>query len=421
MHLGCYNNFMLHKTIKNPELLAPAGDLEKLETAIRFGADAVYVGAGDFSLRANSTSFNLEKLAKGVAFANKNNAKVYLAMNIFPFDEDICQMIKYLREAINIGIDAVIVSDIGLINLIKKENLPVNIHLSTQANTINSEAVKFWKDFGVKRVVLSRELSLAQVKEIKESVPDIELELFIHGAMCMSYSGRCLLSKHMANRSANRGDCAQPCRFKYHLKEATRPDDQFTIEEDSRGTYIINSKDLCMIEHIPELMGTGIDSFKIEGRMKTAYYVAITTKTYRRAIDEYIASPLSYKYNPEWLDELKKISHRHYTTGFYFGNDNKENILSSAYINNYSFVGVTKNHEMETNRIKVEGRNLFNTNDELDVIDPNNPKIQTIKILKIFDKSNKLISKAHNGYIVSVEISPQIKISADSILRRKKL
>ena len=396
---------MVHK----PELLIPAGDLEKLETAVRFGADAVYVGAGPYSLRTHQTAFSIEQLRQGLDFAHKHNVKVYLAMNIFAFDEDLSPMLDYLKQAIPLGIDAVIISDPGLLNSIDSKK--IKIHLSTQANTLNSEAVKFWKNQGVKRIVLGRELTLAQVEKIRQAVPGIELELFVHGAMCMSYSGRCLLSKHMTDRSANRGECTQPCRWEYRLKEVTRPDDEFLIEEDARGTYVMNSKDLCMIEHIPELIDAGVDSLKVEGRMKSSYYVALVTKVYRKALT-------SNEYNPTWKIELEKVSHRNYTTGFYMGEDDRENLGTSSYIRNYAFVGRVKSHNLQENKLGIKARNYFAVGDELEIIDPKVDAIRKIKVTNIINPEGESSSEAHNNHHVFIPLDNSAKVSPHSILRR---
>ena len=404
--------------IKKPELLIPAGDLEKLQTAVRFGADAVYVGAASYSLRAQQTSFSIDDLRKGVAFAHKHKVKVYLALNIFAFDEDLSKMMVYLKKAVKAGIDAVIVSDAGAISLIRQLSKRIKIHLSTQTNIINSEAVKFWHKSGVQRVVLGREISLTQAGKIKKKVPKIELELFVHGAMCMSYSGRCLLSKHMTGRSANRGECTHPCRWEYKLKEVTRPDEEFLIEEDQRGTYIMNSKDLCMIEHIPELVEAGIDSFKVEGRMKSPYYVALVTKIYHRAIDSYFSNLKKYKHNPEWRKELEKVSHRGYSTGFYFGKDDTESVDFGGNVRNYDFVGVV--HGQKDDQIEIKARNYFAVGDKLDVIDPTNREIRQLKVEQLKKVSGEEIDKAHNRYHVYVKSNPEVKISKFSLLRRKR-
>jgi len=385
--------------------------MEKLRNAVLFGADAVYLGAGPYSLRAQQTAFDIDELKEAVNFCHENKVKVYLAMNIFAFDEDLPKMTDYLAQAIKAGTDAVIVSDIGLLALIKKLNQKIKIHLSTQTNTLNSEAVKFWYDQGIRRVVLGREISLAQAKEIKNRVPRMELELFVHGAMCISYSGRCLLSKHMTGRSANRGECTQPCRWEYRLKEVARPDEEFRIEEDGRSTYIMNSKDLCLIEHLPELRDAGIDSFKVEGRMKSPYYVALVTKIYRQAID-------ADKYDPKWKEELLKVSHRQYTTGFYFGETDRENVEGGNNIRDYNFVGVVEGHN--NGSLEVKARNYFALGDDLEIIDPASREIVRFKVKDLKTIDGQPIKQAHNENHVLIGSKIPQKVSKSSLLRRKR-
>ncbi len=405
------------------ELLAPAGDLEKLKTAVRFGANAVYCGAGSYSLRAPETSFSLGDLEEGIRFAHDHGCLIYLAMNIFAFDEDFEEMMAYFKEAVEVGIDAVIVSDPGVIRRIRELGFKTKIHLSTQANTTNSESVKFWRDHGVGRIVAARELSLLQLEDIKKKVPEIELEVFVHGAMCIAYSGRCLLSSFLNNRSANRGFCSQPCRWEYRLKEAVSCEEQ-VIHEDARGTYILNSRDLCMIEHIPRLAGAGVDSLKIEGRMKTAYYVAAVTRIYRAALDSYFKSKEAYQFMPVWLDELKKVSHRPYTTGFYLPGllDDTEYTADSSYIRGYNFVGVVDEHDLDNNIIKIKARNRFALGDVLEIIDPCYPEIIKFKADLITDqKTGNSLKEAHNSYLVSVPLKETsgCKISKDALIRAK--
>ncbi len=405
------------------ELLSPAGNLEKLKTAVRYGADAVYCGGGDFSLRAADTSFSLRDLASGVAFAHQNNCKVYLAMNIFAFDNDFKPMLSYLKKAVEVGIDAVIISDPGLLYCIKQSGIDVKVHLSTQANTTNSESVKFWHSQGVSRIIMSRELSLDQIAEIKKQVPEVELEIFVHGAMCVAYSGRCLLSKLLNDRSANRGLCAQPCRWEYTIREVGRKE-ELTIGEETRGTYILNSRDLCLVEHIPALVAAGIDSIKIEGRMKTAYYVAATTRVYRAALDRFSLEGSNYRNDPEWVNELARVSHRPYSTGFYLpetGSD-KEYMEDSSYIRNYDFAGVVAGHCTDKNLVKISVRNMIKTGDILEVLDFNNPEIIKLEIKVIEDcDQGKIIESAHNGYTVNITPGKKIKLqlSENALVRRK--
>ncbi len=405
------------------ELLAPAGNLEKLKTAVRFGADAVYCGVGSYSLRAADASFGTEDLAEGINFAHSHNRRVYLALNIFAFDEDLRAVVEHAEKALELGADAFIVSDPGVAALLLKLNPAVKIHLSTQANTTNSESVKFWNDRGVKRIVLARELSLDQVGVIKKNNPAAELEIFVHGAMCISYSGRCLLSQFLNERSANRGLCTQPCRWEYRIREAGRRE-ELGIIEDSRGTYILNSRDLCLIEHIPELAASGVDSLKIEGRMKTAYYAAAVTRIYRQALDCYNRSPETYRCNPGWLAELKKVSHRPYTTGFYLPGkgDAAEFMQDSAYIRGYDFVGTVAERSPEANLIRVSARNYFASGDILEILDPAADNIIPVRVARIIDcTSLNELSAAHNSYTVDLELKEPLTkpASEGSIIRRK--
>ncbi len=405
------------------ELLAPAGSLEKLKTAVRFGANAVYCGAGSFSLRAADTSFNLEELAEGIDFAHQHGCRVYLALNIFPFDDDFSGMEDYLKQAVLLGIDAVIISDPGVLSMVRSLNSGVSIHLSTQTNTTNSRSARFWHEQGVDRIVLARELSLDRVSAIKQAVPGLELEIFIHGAMCMSYSGRCLLSSFLSKRSANRGLCSQPCRWDYKLQEV-KLNEELTLSEDKRGTYILNSRDLCMIDHIPEIAESGIDSVKIEGRMKTAYYVAATTRVYRAAIDRYSDSGRQYAVEPQWREELEKVSHRPYTTGFYLPDrhDETEETGDASYIREYDFVGTVENHDPATGLIRVNARNRFSLGEKVEILDPLNPEVVELYVQKITAAdTGAVLAAAHNSY--RVDLLPTVdlsgSISPESILRRK--
>lgn len=405
------------------ELLAPAGNLEKLKSAVRFGADAVYCGAGAFSLRAPETSFSLDELAEGIRFAHDHDCRVYLAMNIFAFDEDFAGMIAYLGQAAQLGIDAVIVSDPGLLVQIRRITPDIKIHLSTQANTTNSESVKFWQDQGVNRIVVARELSLEQIKTIKKNVPAMELEVFVHGAMCIAYSGRCLLSKFLNNRSANRGHCTQPCRWEYRLKETLREEEQ-TIHEDARGTYILNSRDLCMIEHMPALAEAGVDSLKIEGRMKTAYYVAAVTRVYRAALDNLKKMGSAYSINPLWVEELAKVSHRPYTSGFYLPDlgDETEYTADSSYIRGYDFAGTVTGHNVAEDRLRVSARNRIVVGDYLEILDPQWPDIITVKVNRIIAiETGDELEAAHNGYQVDLCLAEKsiAPISKEAIIRVK--
>ncbi len=394
-----------------PELLAPAGDLEKLKMAINYGADAVYLGGERFGLRKASKNFDIEEIKEGVEYAHSRGKKVYVTMNIVPHNEDLIGLEDYVVELYNAGIDAVIVSDPGMFTIINKTvpNLP--IHLSTQASVTNYETVMFWYNLGVRRIVLARELSLEEIKEIIDKSPkDLEIEVFVHGAMCISYSGRCLLSNYMTGRDANRGDCAQACRWKYNLVEEKRPGEFYPIFEDEKGTFIFNSKDLCMIEHIPELIKAGIKSFKIEGRVKSSYYVATVLRSYRMAIDEYFKDPENYVFKEEWLNEIKKASYRDFTTGFYFKKPTEEDQVyeSSSYIRNYDFVGLILDYDKETGLATVEQRNRMYVGDEVEIFGPEE-EFFTQTIERMYDEEGNEIDVApHPQQIVKIPMKQPV-------------
>lgn len=390
------------------ELLAPAGDLEKLKMAIIYGADAVYLGGEAFGLRASAKNFSIEQLKEGLAFAHARGKKVYVTLNIIPHNEDLEGLPEYVKTLEEIGVDAVIISDPGVISVVKEVTPNMEIHLSTQANTTNYLSANFWHKQGVKRIVLARELSIDEIKEIIEkSSEELEIEAFIHGAMCISYSGRCLLSNYMANRDANRGECAQSCRWKYHLVEEKRPNEYYPIYEDEKGTYIFNSKDLCMVEHMPELIDAGVKSFKIEGRMKSPYYVATIVRSYRMAIDAYLADKANYSYDEKWLEEIKKASHRDHTTGFYFSKPSGDEQLytSSSYIRDYDFVGLVLDYDKDTGVATVEQRNRIFVGDEVEVFGPNK------------DYFNQIVEKMWNSEDSEIDVAPHaqqiIKIKMD--------
>lgn len=306
--------------MRKPEILAPAGSLEKLKTAIDFGADAVYIGGSKLNLRAFADNFTNEQIAEGVKYAHDRGRKVYVTMNVFPHNADLEGLEEYIVGLNDLNVDAIIVSDPSIIMTAKEVAPDLEIHLSTQANNVNWKSAKFWHSLGVKRIVLARELSFKEIEKIHENLPeDCDLEAFVHGSMCMAYSGRCLISNYMTGRDSNRGACSQACRYKYYLMEEKRPGEYFQVIEDDKGTYIMNSKDLCMIEYIPELVKSGIYSFKIEGRMKSPYYVAAIVKAYREALDKYWDDPEGYEFDQKLMDNLLKVSHRRYHTGFYFG------------------------------------------------------------------------------------------------------
>ena len=389
--------------MKRPELLSPAGDLEKLQTAVRFGADAVYAGAGDYSLRRSGSSFTLNELG-GIRFAHEHGCKFYLALNIYAFDHELKKMQAYFKEAEKLGIDAAIVADAGALQMLRESGTNVKLHISTQANTTNSAAARFWLNNGASRIVAARELSLAQLQTLKAKAPETELEIFVHGAMCVAYSGRCLLSRQLTGRSANHGECAQPCRWEYTFQPAGAAE-TFTAEEDRNGLYILNSRDLCLLEHIPELIAAGIDSFKIEGRMKSAFYAALTTKVYRQAIDTYLAAPEKYSVQPEWRDNLAKISHRPYTDGFLFpGGQPTEYPENSAYLQGCDFVCIVENYDPQNQQITISGRNQFGSGDTLEILAPRINAIQKIKIGQMRKSSGEIITTAHNSYLVTADL-----------------
>jgi U32 family peptidase len=356
-------------SMRKPELLAPAGSLEKLKTAINFGADAVYLGGSKLNLRAFADNFTDEELKEGVEYAHQRGKKVFVTINVFPHNEDLEGLEEYLKNLYDLGVDAIIVSDPGIIMTAREVVPELEIHLSTQANNVNWKSTIFWHKQGVKRIVLARELSLNEVKELTEKIPEsCEIEAFVHGSMCMAYSGRCVISNYMTGRDSNRGQCAQPCRYKYYLMEEKRPGEYFPIFEDERGAYVLNSKDLCMIEYIPELVQSGINSFKIEGRMKSSYYVAAIVKSYRQAIDAYFENPEGYKFEQKWLDNLMKVSHREYFTGFYFGDPNKQTYESSSYIRDYDIVGLVRGYDKTTGVATIEQRNKVLDGDKVEVL-----------------------------------------------------
>lgn len=357
--------------MKKPEILAPAGNLDKLKTAIDFGADAVYLGGSKLNLRAFADNFTNEEIEEGVKYAHDRGRKVYVTLNVIPHNEDFEGLSEYVKELYKLNVDAVLVSDPGILAVCKEAAPELEIHLSTQANNVNWRSAKFWHDLGVKRIVLARELSLKEIREIREKLPEsCDLEAFVHGAMCVSYSGRCLLSNYMIGRDSNRGACAQPCRFNYYLVEEKRPGEYYQIKEDEHGSYIMNSKDLCMIEHIDEVIEAGVYSLKIEGRMKSNFYVAAVVKAYRQAVDAYLASPKDYKFKKEWMDNLNKVSHRIYSTGFYYGDEDRQIYDSSAYTRTADIVGMVKEFDEENMVATIEQKNKVFDNDTVEVLRP---------------------------------------------------
>lgn len=405
--------------MKKPELLIPAGNLEKLRTAMLYGADAVYVGVEGLSLRADSSEMSLTDLATGVKEAHDKGAKIYGAINTFAHNADIDQSKNIIPELAAVGIDALIVSEPGILKLVKDLAPKMPIHLSTQANTTNIEAVRFWQDQGVKRIVLARELNLKEVGEIATAVPEMELEIFIHGAMCMSYSGRCYLSAFRNRRSANEGDCSQPCRWEYLLYESTRPDDPFILEEDERYSYLLSSKDLCLIEYLPEVLATGVASLKIEGRMKSAYYVAVVTRTYRQALDALMQQKDKYKFRqewPKWMVELTKVSNRGYTSGFAFAEEKiNETNPNIKYIQSHEPVGIVLQYDSAKKKMLVAVRNHLTAGDEVELLLPDD----TVKIDTriITDANGKNLQEANNDNQIYLPLEKEAPVGA--ILRQK--
>lgn len=389
------------------ELLAPAGDLERLKIAFEYGADAVYLGGENFGMRTAAKNFTMDEIREGAEFAHKRGKKVFVTVNIIPHNEDFNGFEDYIRDLKDAGVDALIASDPGVISVIKETIPDMEIHLSTQANTTNYKSADFWYKQGVKRVVVARELSFEEIKEIREKTnKDMDIEAFMHGAMCISYSGRCLISNYMTGRDANRGSCAQSCRWKYSLVEEKRPGEYYPVYEDERGTFFFNSKDLCMIEYVPELIESGISSLKIEGRMKTAYYVATVVRAYRMAIDSYYNNPENWKFDPMWLDELKKGSHRHFTTGFYNEKPGTEeqNYASASYVRNYDFIGIVLDDPDEDGYVTVEQRNKMVIGDKIEIIGPYTETIYT-EIDNMYNEDGEPIESApHPRQIVRMKL-----------------
>ena len=367
-------------TMRHPELLIPASSLEVLKTAVVFGADAVYIGGEAFGLRAKAKNFSMEDMKEGIAFAHEHGVKVYVTANILAHNGDLAGVEAYFEELKEIRPDALIIADPGVFAIAKRVCPEIERHISTQANNTNYETYRFWYEQGAKRVVSARELSMAEIKEIRAHIPDdLEIETFVHGAMCISYSGRCLLSNYFTGRDANQGACTHPCRWKYAVMEESRPGEYLPIEENERGTYIFNSKDLCMIEHIPDLIDAGIDSFKIEGRMKTALYVATVARTYRKALDDYAKSPELYQQNMSWyLDQISNCTYRQFTTGFFYGKPSAEAQIydSNTYIKEYTYLGIIGDTRAD-GRVRIEQRNKFLVGDQIEIMKPDGSNVTT--------------------------------------------
>ena len=397
---------------RHPELLIPASSLEVLKTAVIFGADAVYIGGEIFGMRSAAKNFNKEDMAEGIKFAHERGKRVFVTVNIIPRNEEFEQLEAYLKELDEIGVDAVIVSDPGVFSVVKKVIPNMEIHISTQASTTNSFAASFWYNQGAKRVVMARELSFKEIKELRDNTPeDMDIEAFIHGAMCMSYSGKCVISNYTTGRDANRGACAQSCRWKYTLVEEQDNGEYKKVLDDVDAEFFFNTKDMCMIEYIPEIIESGINSFKIEGRMKTAYYVATTVRAYRMAIDEYLKDPENWRFNPMWLEELKKGSHRHFSTGFYLDKTSTkdQNYESASYVRNYDFIGVVRGHDEETGLPIVEQRNRMFVGDKIEIIGPGKETVHAT-ILEMYNEEGESIESApHAKQIVKMKLDVEVE------------
>ena len=404
---------------KKPELLAPAGSLEKLKIAFQYGADAVYFGGRLFSLRAAAQNFSYEEMTEGVKIAREYGKKMYCTVNIMPRNSDLEMLADHLKNLEKVGIDAVLVSDLGVFSLVQKyTKLP--IHISTQANTVNYEACNMWHKMGAERVVLGRECSLKDIIEVRKNIAeDLELEVFVHGAMCISYSGRCLLSSYMAGRDSNRGACAQSCRWKYSLVEEKRPNEYFPIEEDKYGTYIMNSKDLCMLEHIPELMEAGISSLKIEGRNKSEYYVAIVVNAYRKAIDLYCEDPENYKLPKALLDEMYKVAHRRYHTGFFFDEPKEEGLIydTNNHVREYDVVAIVLDYDKETGLATCRQRNKFVKGETVEILSPEITG-ESFIVEELYNEDNEAIEGCpHPGMICKVKVP--FALEKNSFIRKE--
>ncbi len=403
-----------------PELLAPAGDRERLEAALMYGADAVYLGGDAFGMRAAPQNFNFEQLEEAVKLCHTKGVKVYLTCNTLARNDEILILPSYLEKWASIGVDAFIVADIGVLSLCKKYAPNVPVHISTQAGIVNYVTANEFYNMGASRVVTARELSMTEIAEIRAKVPkDLEIECFVHGAMCVSFSGRCLLSNYLVNRDANRGECAQPCRWEYAIMEVKRDGMYFPIQDSKEGTYILNSKDMCMIEHIPEMVKAGISSFKIEGRAKSAYYAAVITNAYRVAIDEYLKNPSMDYIPPQWvIDEVYKVSYRDYCTGFYFNAPNEDANISfeGGYKRHYDVMAEVKGYE--DGYIIAEQRNKFSRGDVLDALQPSTePVVFTAN--ELFDKDGNEIESAPHP-MMTVKIKSDLQFPAGTLLRKEK-
>lgn len=402
------------------ELLVPAGSPEAIRTAVRYGADAVYLGGEAFGLRAKARNFTISQMKEGVRLAHEHGVKVYVTVNIFAHNDDLAGVETYLEELRDVGMDALIISDPGVFLLAKRILPGTDIHISTQANSTNYETFRFWHELGAKRVVAARELSLEEIAQIRRQIPEeMEIECFVHGAMCISYSGRCLLSNYFTGRDANRGECTHPCRWNYALMEETRPGEYLPVAENERGTFVMSSRDLCMIGHIPEMVRAGIDSFKIEGRMKNALYVATVTRTYRKAIDDFLESEENYRAGLDWyLEEIGKCTRREFTTGFYFGRPGAEsqNCGEGAYIREYVYLGCVSGTDGR-GLARLEQKNKFSVGETVEIMKPDGEN-EIVSVGAIYDEEgNPMLSAPHARQIVYVDLKGRAQ--AGDVLRRQ--
>ena len=408
--------------MQKPEVLAPAGSLEKLKIAVDFGADAVYIGGGKLNLRAFSDNFSNDEMIEAVKYCHDRGRRLYVTMNVFPRNHDLKGSEEYIKALYDIGIDAIIVADPSIVSIAQEAAPELEIHLSTQANITNWRAAKFWYDQGVKRIVLARELTFTELNNIKKNVPEgCELEVFVHGSMCMAYSGRCLISNYMLGRDANKGICSNACRYKYYLVEETRPNEYYPVIEDDDGTYIMNSKDLCMINHIPDLIRSGVHSFKIEGRMKNEFYVASVVKAYREAIDSYYEDPNNYEFKKEWGDLVSRISHRPYHTGFFYGIMGEQSYEDSSYIRDYEIVGIVQDYNEETKEATILQKNRVFEGDEVEILRAHTPYF-SIKLEEMYDldknKPTNVANRAHMLFKIKVDTPMKAK---DMLIKGKRV
>ncbi len=402
--------------IKKPEVLAPAGDYERLVAAVQFGADAVYLAGKEFGMRASQTNFDNETLTKAVDYAHANGVRVYLTINTLPRNDEIDKLPEYLKFIDSIGIDAVIASDIGVLSLVKQHIPNMEIHISTQAGIVNYQTCLAFYEMGARRVVLAREVPLAEIAEIREKIPDdLDIEVFVHGAMCMSFSGRCLISNYLTGRDANRGECAQPCRWGYHLVEEKRPNDFYPIFEDEKGTYILNAKDLCMIEYVDQLVKAGVTSLKIEGRAKSSYYVSVITNAYRVAVDDFMENPDEFKLQDWLLEEVQKVSHRQYCTGFYFDTPTQY-YENGGYMRDFDIVAVVDS--AKDGYLNCTQKNKFLVGNEVEILEPKT-KPYKFRITEMLDaKGNSIDSAPHALMELSIKCDREFK--PYSIIRKQK-